>query len=67
MSRTFRALMVRESEGVYNKAVEEVSFSEMVENEVLIEVKYSSVNYKDALSASGNKGGNEKIPSYTGN
>ncbi|MCD9855169.1 YhdH/YhfP family quinone oxidoreductase [Epilithonimonas sp. JDS] len=66
MSRTFRALMVRESEGVYNNAVEEVPFSEMVENEVLIEVEYSSVNYKDALSASGNKGVTREFPHIPG-
>ncbi|MEN5085076.1 YhdH/YhfP family quinone oxidoreductase [Sphingobacterium faecium] len=66
MSRTFRALMVRESEGVYNTAVEEVTFGELNENDVLIEVEYSSVNYKDALSASGNKGVTRKFPHIPG-
>lgn len=66
MDNTFRALMVRENDGVFSSAVEEIAFSDMVENDVLIEVEYSSVNYKDALSASGNKGVTRKFPHIPG-
>ena len=36
------------------------------EGEVLIKVKYSSVNYKDALSASGNRGVTRHFPHTPG-
>ena len=38
--------------------------SDLPDNEVLIDVKYSSLNYKDGLSATGNPGGREyfRIP-----
>ncbi|HSE91429.1 MAG TPA: YhdH/YhfP family quinone oxidoreductase [Candidatus Binatia bacterium] len=40
--------------------------SELPPNEVLIEVKYSSLNYKDALSATGNKGVTRNYPHTPG-
>jgi len=40
--------------------------SERGEGEVLINVQYSSVNYKDALSASGNKGVSRNFPHTPG-
>lgn len=66
MSNTFRALMVRENEGNFNMAVEDLPLSEIGKNDVLIKVEYSSVNYKDALSASGNKGVTKKFPHIPG-
>ena len=41
-------------------------FSDLPAGELLIEVKYSSLNYKDALSASGNKGVTRKFPHTPG-
>jgi len=66
MYNTFRALMVREDEGIFKSKVEAVPFDEMIENDILIKVAYSSVNYKDALSASGNKGVTRKFPHIPG-
>lgn len=66
MYNTFRALMVREDEGIFKSKVEDVPFDEMIENDILIKVAYSSVNYKDALSASGNKGVTRKFPHIPG-
>lgn len=40
--------------------------ADISKNEVLIKVAYSSVNYKDALSASGNKGVTRKYPHVPG-
>lgn len=56
MTHQFKALMVRENNGIFNAEVEQISMAAIPKNEVLIKVAYSSVNYKDALSASGNKG-----------
>jgi putative YhdH/YhfP family quinone oxidoreductase len=58
--------MVRENEGNFNMAVEDLPLSEIGKNDVLIKVEYSSVNYKDALSASGNKGVTKKFPHIPG-
>ncbi len=37
------------------------TIGDLPENELLIKVYYSSLNYKDALSASGNKGKQRNI------
>lgn len=66
MSHTFRALMVRENEGIFKMAIEDLLLGDIEENDVLIKVDYSSVNYKDALSASGNKGVTKKFPHIPG-
>ena len=51
----FKALWVTESaHGVYDLQVAERQVSDLPAGEVLVRVKYSSLNYKDALSASGN-------------
>lgn len=53
---TFKALVVREtSNGEFKKSIDQRSVSDLPENDLLIEVHYSSLNYKDAMSASGNK------------
>lgn len=66
MAQQFKALMVREVNGIFKAQVEQISMTDITENEVLIKVAYSSVNYKDALSASGNKGVTRKFPHIPG-
>lgn len=66
MDSQFKALMAREKDGIFSTSVELVSIEDLPQNEVLIEVSYSSVNYKDALSASGNKGVTKKFPHIPG-
>ena len=56
-NQSFKAFLVSEiTEKEFSSEVIERNVSDLPEGEVLIRVKYSSVNYKDALSASGNKG-----------
>jgi alcohol dehydrogenase len=53
---TFKALVVEEtSDGEFKKSIKERNVSDLPDNDLLIEVHYSSLNYKDAMSASGNK------------
>lgn len=53
---TFKALVVEETSDVnFNKSIQERSITDLPDNDLLIEVHYSSLNYKDAMSASGNK------------
>ena len=53
---TFKALVVEEtSDGEFKKSIQERKVSDLPENDLLIEVHYSSLNFKDAMSVSGNK------------
>ena len=66
-NRKFRALQVEElSEKNFQAAVVERSVEDLPEGEVLIRVQYSSLNYKDALSATGNKGVTRQYPHTPG-
>ncbi|MCK9175987.1 MAG: YhdH/YhfP family quinone oxidoreductase [Desulforhopalus sp.] len=64
---TFKALVVRESEGGnFTRAVEERNISDLPDGDVLIRVAWSSLNYKDALSATGNRGVTRTFPHTPG-
>ncbi len=64
---SFKAMVVAETaDKKFQKEVRQVNLSDLPAGELLIEVKYSSLNYKDALSASGNKGVTRKYPHTPG-
>lgn len=63
---TFRAFRVEEIDGKYTGCVKQVKFNTLNDNELLVRVHYSSLNYKDALSASGNKGVTRNYPHTPG-
>lgn len=57
MGILFSCMKVSESRtGQFTTDIETISTDELPKGEVLIRVHYSSLNYKDALSASGHKG-----------
>ena len=63
----FKALEVSESaEKKYQSAVVMKSVEDLPPGEVLINVQYSSLNYKDALSSCGNKGVTKSYPHTPG-
>ena len=62
----YRALVTKEDKKSYHNSIEELNISDLPENDTLIKVKYSSLNYKDALSASGNKGVTRNYPHTPG-
>ncbi len=65
--KTYLGLVIRETEDKrYVRAVEELSIDQLPQGEVLVKVLYSSLNYKDMLSASGNKGVTRKYPHTPG-
>jgi acrylyl-CoA reductase (NADPH) len=67
MNHTFQALVVRESnDKIFTRAIEERSIDELPQGEVLIRVKYSSLNYKDGLSCKGNRGVTRHYPHTPG-
>lgn len=65
--QTFNAFYVEETpNGNFSASVKEVPFSFLPDHEVLIRVHFSSLNYKDSLSASGNKGVTRSYPHIPG-
>ena len=66
MSQPFKALVVRQTADGFSRAIEERSIDDLPEGELLVEVAYSSLNYKDALSAIGNRGVTRSYPHTPG-
>jgi len=62
----FRAFVVEEKDGIFIGEIKSKLVSDLPEGDLLIKVHYSSLNYKDALSASGNKGVTRKYPHTPG-
>jgi len=64
---SFKALVVSEQDdGSYHREIKERSVRSLPDNDVLINVHYSSLNYKDVLSATGNKGVTRHFPHTPG-
>jgi putative YhdH/YhfP family quinone oxidoreductase len=62
----FKALLVTDTEDGFVKEIVQRDLEDLPDNEVLVRVCYSSLNYKDALSASGHKGITRKFPHTPG-
>ncbi|BAP79739.1 oxidoreductase [Pseudomonas sp. MT-1] len=62
----FKALQTNENGGRFETSLIERDTDELPAGEVLIRVSYSSLNYKDALSASGNRGVTRNFPHTPG-
>ncbi|MCY1286984.1 Acrylyl-CoA reductase AcuI [compost metagenome] len=63
----FKALLVSQDEaGAFMRRVVEREVAELPAGELLIRVQYSSLNFKDALSASGNRGVTKSYPHTPG-
>lgn len=64
---SFRAIVVKEKENnQFERKLVEREINLLPEGDVLIRVHYSSLNYKDALSATGNKGVTRTYPHTPG-
>ena len=62
----FKAWRVEDVDGEYRGSEQTLSTADLPDGEVLIKVSHSSLNYKDALSASGNKGVTRSFPHTPG-
>lgn len=63
----YKALLVEEApDGNFSRAIVERDLDQLPAGDVLVRVRYSSVNYKDALSANGNKGVTRNYPHVPG-
>ena len=67
-SKLFKALVITESpdKKTYYREVTDRNLDSLPANDTLVRVGWSSLNYKDALSATGNKGVTRKYPHTPG-
>jgi len=66
-SKTFKAMVVQETaDGTYTRRIAEKSLDDLPAGEVLVRVHYSSLNYKDGLSATGHRGVTKHYPHTPG-
>ncbi|PZU14360.1 MAG: hypothetical protein DI622_13425 [Chryseobacterium sp.] len=67
MAKIYQALETAQQEdGTYSSTIVEKQIEDIPDGKVLIRVEYSSLNYKDALSAKGNKGVTRNYPHTPG-
>ena len=67
VEKTFQAMVVKEeADGTFSRSIKEQPLEVLGAGEVLVKVCYSSLNYKDALSATGNRGVTRKYPHTPG-
>ena len=65
--KIFKSLVVEETKtGEFVLNVKKKAVKDLPEGDVLVRVGFSSLNYKDALSASGNRGVTRKFPHTPG-
>ena len=62
----YNALVTTEDNKSFINSIEKRDISTLPDNDTLVKVKFSSLNYKDALSASGNKGVTRNYPHTPG-
>lgn len=64
---TYKALYVRQAgDGSFQSKIEKRETEDLPDNELLVRVQYSSLNFKDAMSAHGNKGVTREFPHQPG-
>lgn len=63
---TFQALVAEKSEDAFVRSLKSRSTEDLPPGDVLVRVLYSSLNYKDALSATGSPGVTRKYPHTPG-
>jgi putative YhdH/YhfP family quinone oxidoreductase len=66
MDQEFRTLVAVEKDGSFIREIQSRKIGDLPQGEVLIRVHYSSLNYKDALSATGNRGITRHFPHTPG-
>lgn len=67
MITTFNAMVIEEtSDNTFTRHIRQRSIDDLPDGDVLIRVHYSSLNYKDALSAIGNRGVTRQYPHTPG-
>src|SRR5215471_8757686 len=67
IAKTMRCFLVTKSDdGTIHREITERSTSELLAGDVVVQVRYSSLNYKDALAATGHPGVTSRFPHVPG-
>ena len=66
MSENFTALMLEDVDGKPRAAFKQISTSDLPDHDVLVEIGYSSLNYKDGLAVSGKGRIARRLPMVAG-
>ena len=66
MTKKYKALRSEEKAEQVSYSIKELDLASLPDNDVLIKVKYSALNYKDALSATGHRGITREYPHTPG-
>ena len=66
MAETFKAFVIEDVDGKPKGGFKQLTLAELPDNDVLVEVAYSTVNYKDGLAVSGKGRIARKLPMVAG-
>ena len=66
MGETFRAMVIRDVEGKPRAGFEDLTLADLPDNDVLVEISHSSVNYKDGLALTGKGRIARRLPMVAG-
>ena len=67
IQKTFKAMVVTETEdNRFIREIKDKNIEDLPQGEVIVKVEYSSLNYKDVLSSTGNRGVTKKYPHTPG-
>ena len=66
MTDSFTALMIEDVEGKPRAGFREIAMADLPDNDVLVEISYSSLNYKDGLAISGKGRIARRLPMIAG-
>jgi len=62
----YKSFVTQEIDGKFVSSIKILNINDLPQGEVIVKVHYSSLNYKDALSATGNKGITKSYPHTPG-
>ncbi|MBK4721527.1 oxidoreductase [Azospirillum sp. YIM DDC1] len=66
MAETFKAFVIEDADGKSKGGFRQLTLADLPDNDVLVEVAYSTVNYKDGLAVSGKGRIARKLPMVAG-
>ena len=66
MTEKFNAIVAEEKDGTVKGRLKQISISDLPEEDVLVEVSYSTINYKDGLAVTGTRPICQKPPMVCG-
>ncbi|MCL4068884.1 oxidoreductase [Pseudomonas sp. GX19020] len=66
MTSTFPAMVISAEDGQHKAAITELSLADLPDNEVLVEISHSSLNYKDGLAITGKGRIARRLPMVAG-